>query len=246
MLEGKVAIVTGASRGIGRAIAMDLAREGAWVFVNYNTNEVAAREVKEEIIRGGGKADLLHCNVASIEQVNESIKRVLDSAHRIDILVNNAGVTRDNLFVFMKAADWDEVLDTNLKGTYLMTKAVIKPMFKAKWGRVVNIASVAGQYGNPGQANYSASKAGIIGLTKSVARELAERGITVNAVSPGLIDTEMTHRIGEKTRETIIGQIPLGRIGTAEEVAQVVGFLVSDYASYITGQVIGINGGLLM
>jgi 3-oxoacyl-[acyl-carrier protein] reductase len=184
--------------------------------------------------------------VASPNDVVEAVKKVLDAAGRIDILVNNAGKTHDNLFVFMKESDWDEVLDTNLKGTYLMTKAVIRPMFKAKWGRIVTIASVAGQYGNPGQANYSASKAGIIGFTKAVARELAERGITVNAVSPGLIDTEMTRSLPEKARKAIVSQIPIGRIGTAEEVADAVSFLVSEWADYITGQVIAVNGGLFM
>ncbi len=246
MLDGKVAIVTGASRGIGRAIAVNLAAQKARVFVNYNKNEQAAREVCDQIVTNGGAADLLGCDVASPDDVTRAVKQVLSAAGRIDILVNNAGQTRDNLFVFMKESDWDEVLDTNLKGTYLMTKAVIKPMFKAKWGRIVTIASVAGQYGNPGQANYSASKAGIIGLTKAVARELAERGITVNAVSPGLIDTEMTQALPEKAREAIVSQIPLGRIGTAEEVADAVSFLVSEWADYITGQVIAVNGGLYM
>lgn len=246
MLDGRVAIVTGASRGIGRAIAIHLAAHGARVFVNYQKNEPAAREVQQEIVRGGGTADLLPCDVAVPDDVTAAVKQVISTAGRIDILVNNAGRTRDNLFIFMKESDWDDVLDTNLKGTYLMTKAVIRPMFKAKWGRIVNLASVAGQYGNPGQANYSASKAGIIGFTKAVAREHAEQGITVNAVSPGLIDTEMTQALPEKARKAIISQIPVGRIGTAEEVADAVGFLVSDLAGYITGQVIAVNGGLFM
>ncbi len=246
MLDGKVAIVTGASRGIGRAIAVTLAAQKAHVFVNYNKSEEAARLLHEEIIRGGGAADLLPCDVASPDDVAAAVKKVLEAAGRIDILVNNAGRTRDNLFVFMKESDWDDVLDTNLKGTYLMTKAVTRTMFKAKWGRIVNIASVAGQYGNPGQVNYSASKAGIIGFTKAVGRELAERGITVNAVSPGLIDTEMTQGLPEKAREAIVSQIPIGRIGTAQEVADAVSFLVSGWADYITGQVIGVNGGLYM
>jgi 3-oxoacyl-[acyl-carrier protein] reductase len=246
VLDGKVAIVTGASRGIGRAIAVKLASENARVFVNYNKNEQAALTVREEIVNKGGAADLLGFDVASPEDVTQAVKKVLDEAGRIDILVNNAGRTRDNLFVFMKESDWDDVLDTNLKGTYLMTKAVIRPMFKAKWGRIVTIASVAGQYGNPGQANYSASKAGIIGFTKAVARELAERGITANAVSPGLIDTDMTQKLPEKAREAIISQIPIGRLGTAEEVADAVSFLVSEWADYITGQVIAVNGGLFM
>lgn len=246
MLDGKVVIVTGASRGIGRAIAVNLAAQAARVFINYRTNEQAAREVREEIVSAGGSAELLAGDVASADAVNAAVKKVLDTAGRIDILVNNAGRTRDNLFVFMKETDWDDVLDTNLKGTYLMTKAVIKPMFKARWGRIVNIASVAGQYGNPGQVNYSASKAGIIGFTKAVAREFAERGITVNAVSPGLIDTEMSRALPEKARRAVISQIPAGRMGTAQEVADAVSFLVSEWADYITGQVIGVNGGLFM
>lgn len=246
MLDGKVAIVTGASRGIGRAIAIRLAEQKARVFVNYQKNEAAARQVRDEIIQAGGAADLLGFDVSSPDEVAAAVKSVLDTAGRIDILVNNAGRTRDNLFVFMKESDWDDVLGTNLKGTYLMTKAVIKPMFKAKWGRIVNIASVAGQYGNPGQANYSASKAGIIGLTKAVAREFAERSITVNAVSPGLIDTDMTEGLPEKARQAIVSQIPVGRIGTAEEVADAVSFLVSGWADYITAQVISVNGGLYM
>jgi 3-oxoacyl-[acyl-carrier protein] reductase len=246
VLEGKVAIVTGASRGIGRAIAVSLAAQAARVFINYRSNEAAARETREEIVKTGGSADLLQGDVASADEVNAVVKRVLDEAGRIDILVNNAGRARDNLFVFMKESDWDDVLDTNLKGTYLMTKAVIKPMFKTRWGRIVNIASVAGQYGNPGQVNYSASKAGIIGFTKAVAREFAERGITVNAVSPGLIDTEMSRDLPEKARQAIVSQIPVGRMGTAQEVADAVSFLVSGWADYITGQVIGVNGGLFM
>lgn len=246
MLDGKVAIVTGASRGIGRAIAINLAAQKARVFINYQKNEAAARQVAQEISENGGAADLLCCDIASAEDVAAAVKTVLSAAGRIDILVNNAGRTRDNLFMFMKESDWDDVLDTNLKGTYLMTKAVVKPMFKAKWGRIVTIASVAGQYGNPGQVNYSASKAGIIGFTKAVARELAERGITVNAVSPGLIDTEMSRALPEKAREAIIAQIPVGRMGTADEVADTVSFLVSDWADYITGQVVAVNGGLFM
>jgi 3-oxoacyl-[acyl-carrier protein] reductase len=246
MIDGRVAVVTGASRGIGRAIAAGLAADGAWIFLNYNRSEEGAVATRGEIVARGGKADVFKCNVASAAEVTGAVKGILGVAGKIDILVNNAGLTRDNLFILMKGSDWDEVLDTNLTGTYLMTKAVIRSMFKAKWGRIVNVASAAGQYGNPGQANYSASKAGVIGLTKAIARELAEVGITVNAVSPGLIDTEMAQNLPAKAREAIIGEIPMGRIGTPQEVAEAVRFLVSEHAAYITGQVIGINGGLLM
>ena len=245
-IEGRVALVSGASRGIGRAVALELAAEKAKVIINYKTSDEKAKTVKGEIEAMGGEAELLRFDISSPEEVKTAIKDLVDKTGRLDILVNNAGLTRDNLLAIMKESEWDDVIDTNLKGAFLLTKAAIRPMIKARWGRIVNITSVAGQYGNPGQANYSASKAGIIGFTRSVARELADRNITVNAVSPGLIDTEMTDALPEKAKDAIISQIPMGRIGTPKDVAQAVSFLVSDYASYITGQVIGVNGGLYM
>lgn len=245
-LEGRVALISGASRGIGRAVALELAAEKAKIIINYKSSEEKAKGVKSEIEGMGGEAELLRFDISSPEEVKAAIKDLIGKTGRLDILVNNAGLTRDNILAIMKESEWDDVLDTNLKGAFLLTKAAIRPMIKARWGRIVNITSVAGQYGNPGQANYSASKAGIIGFTRSVARELAERNITVNAVSPGLIDTEMTDALPEKAKEAIISQIPMGRIGTPKDVAQAVSFLVSEYASYITGQVISVNGGLYM
>lgn len=245
-LEGKTALISGASRGIGAAVALELARLGASVFINYNRSEESAKGVKEEIEKRGGVAEMLKFDVANSEEVRESVKGILKVTKRIDILVNNAGLTRDNILALMKESEWDEVLDTNLKGMFLLTKAVIRPMIKARWGRIVNLTSVAGQYGNPGQANYSASKAGVIAMTKSIAREVAPRNITVNAVSPGLIDTDMAMTLPDDARETIISHIPIGRMGTPVEVALAVSFLVSKYADYITGQVINVNGGLYM
>jgi 3-oxoacyl-[acyl-carrier protein] reductase len=245
-LDGKTALISGASRGIGAAIAKELASCGAEVFINYNKSVEGANKVKAEIIDLGGKAEIVQFDVANGDEVKESVKGILKTTKKIDILVNNAGITRDNIFALMKESDWDEVLDTNLKGVFLLTKAVMRPMIKARWGRIVNLTSVAGQYGNPGQANYSASKAGVIALTKSIAREVAPRNITVNAVSPGLIDTDLATSLPDNARETIISRIPAGRMGTSDEVASVVSFLVSKYADYITGQVIGISGGLYM
>jgi 3-oxoacyl-[acyl-carrier protein] reductase len=245
-LDGKTALVSGASRGIGAEIARELAGRGAFVYINYNRSEEDAKGVKKEIEGSGGKAEIVKFNVAKPEEVGESVKSILKDTKNIDILVNNAGLTRDNIFAMMKQADWDDVLDTNLSGVFNLTKAVVRPMIKARWGRIVNLTSVAGQYGNPGQANYSASKAGVIALTRSIARELAPRNITVNAVSPGLIDTDMAMSLPEDARETIISKIPCGRMGTPKEVAYAVGFLVSKYADYVTGQVIGVNGGLYM
>ena len=245
-LDGKTALISGASRGIGAAIAKELAGCGALVYINYNKSVESAKKVKEEIIDLGGKAEIVKFDVAKGDEVKESVNGILKTTKNIDILVNNAGIARDNIFALMKESDWDEVMDTNLKGVFFLTKAVIRPMIKARWGRIVNLTSVAGQYGNPGQANYSASKAGVIALTKSIARELAPRNITVNAVSPGLIDTDLATSLPDNARETIISQIPAGRMGTADEVASVVSFLVSKYADYITGQVVGISGGLYM
>lgn len=245
-LEERVALISGASRGIGRAVALELAAEKAKVIINYKSSEERAKSVKREIEEMGGDAELLRFDISSPEEVKAALKDLIGKTGRLDILVNNAGLTRDNLLAIMKESEWDDVLDTNLKGTFLLTKAVMRPMIKARWGRIVNMTSVAGQYGNPGQANYSASKAGVIGFTRAVARELAERNITVNAVSPGLIDTEMTDALPPKAKEAIISQIPMGRIGTPKDVAQAVSFLVSEYAGYITGQIIGVNGGLYM
>ena len=245
-IEGRVALISGASRGIGRAVALELAAEKAKVIINYKSSEEKAKGVKKEIEAMGGDAELLRFDISSPEEVKAALKDLIGKTGRLDILINNAGLTRDNILAIMKESEWDDVLDTNLKGAFLLTKAAIRPMIKARWGRIVNITSVAGQYGNPGQANYSASKAGIIGFTRSVARELAERNITVNAVSPGLIDTEMSDALPDKAKEAIISQIPMGRIGTPKDVAQTVSFLVSEYAGYITGQVIGVNGGLYM
>jgi len=245
-LNGKIALVSGASRGIGSAIARELASSGAFVFINYQKNDEAANAVKSEIDRAGGRSELLKFNVASFDEVKAALDPILKREGKIDILINNAGLNRDNLFAIMKETEWDEVIDTNLKGTFLLTKMAIKLMIKTRWGRIVNITSVAGQYGNPGQANYSASKAGIIGFTKAIAHEVAGRNITANAVSPGLIETDMLSQMPEKARTAILAQIPLGRVGTPQEVAHVVTFLVSDLASYITGQVIGVNGGLYM
>lgn len=245
-LEGKTALISGASRGIGAAVAMELAKSGASVFINYNKSEDKAKKVKEEIEKEGGKAEIVKFDVANPDEVKDSVKGIIKETERIDILVNNAGLTRDNIFALMKESEWDEVMETNLKGVFLLTKAVIRPMIKARWGRIVNLTSVAGQYGNPGQANYSASKAGVIAMTKSIARELAPRNITVNAVSPGLVDTDMAMNLPDDAREAIVSRIPIGRMGTPAEVASAVSFLVSKYADYITGQVVNVNGGLYM
>ncbi len=245
-LEGKTALISGASRGIGAEIARELAGKGALVYINYNRSEERAKAVREEIEGNGGRAEIVKFDVKNAVEVSKSVKGILSVVKKIDILVNNAGLTRDNIFAMMKDSDWSDVIDTNLGGVFSLTKAVIRPMIKARWGRIVNLTSVAGQYGNPGQANYSASKAGVIALTKSIARELAPRNITVNAVSPGLIDTDMAMSLPDDARDTIISKIPCGRIGTPKEVAYAVDFLVSKYADYITGQVIGVNGGLYM
>lgn len=245
-LEGKTALVTGASRGIGRAVAVALAAAGAKVAVNYAGNDAAAEETKAAIEAAGGAAILVKADIAGSEEVEGMVRKTIEAFGRIDILVNNAGITRDGLLMRMKDEDFDAVINTNLKGVYYTTKAVMKLMMKNRYGRIINMASVVGLTGNAGQANYAAAKAGVIGFSKTVARELASRGITCNMVAPGLIATDMTKDLPEKARETMMASIPLGRAGQPEDVAQAVLFLASDNASYITGQVINVDGGMVM
>jgi 3-oxoacyl-[acyl-carrier protein] reductase len=244
-LEGRISLVTGASRGIGRAIARALALEGATVFVGAR-DETKLAEVAREIADQGGKAVAVALDVADRASVDAALQKVLEAQGRLDHLVNNAGITRDNLLLRMKKEEWDQVIATNLTGTYLCTQAVLKPMLKQRSGRIVNVTSVVGLTGNAGQANYAASKAGIIGFTKAVAREVASRSITVNAVAPGFIDTDMTAAMTDKARESLASSIPLGRVGRPEDIASAVAFLVSDAAAYITGQVLGVDGGFHM
>jgi 3-oxoacyl-[acyl-carrier protein] reductase len=245
-LKGKVALVTGGSRGIGRAVSVRLAGEGAFVFVNYARNEQAARETLRLIGESGGEGKAVCFDVADFKASADAITGVIKEKARIDILVNNAGESRDGLLVRMKEQDWDRVIDTNLKGAFNCCRAVSYMMMKQRGGRIINVSSVVALSGNAGQANYSASKAGVIGLTKSLARELAPRSICVNAVAPGLIITDMTSAMTEEQREKILEEIPLSRLGTPDDVAGVVLFLASDEAGYITGQVVGVNGGLYM
>ncbi|ANS73949.1 beta-ketoacyl-ACP reductase [Paenibacillus yonginensis] len=245
-LEGKSALVTGASRGIGRSIALALAEAGANVAVNYAGNEAAAAGVVSEIEAMGVKAFAVQGHVGDSKQFEEMVSRTLETFGSIDILVNNAGITRDNLIMRMKEEDFDKVIETNLKGVFNGVKAVTRPMMKQRSGRIINISSVVGSTGNPGQANYVAAKAGVIGLTKTAAQELASRGITVNCVSPGFIGTDMTDELPEEIRTKILGQIPLSRLGRPEEVARVVLFLASDDASYMTGQTLHVDGGMYM
>lgn len=246
MLTGQVALVTGASRGIGRAIALQLAEAGADVVVNYAGNETAATEVVEAITAMGRKAISIRANVASMAETEDMIKQSLESFGKIDILVNNAGITRDNLIMRMKEEEFDDVIQTNLKGVFNCVKAVTRPMMKQRYGRIINISSVVGVLGNPGQINYVAAKAGVIGLTKAAARELASRNITVNAVAPGFIETEMTDKLPEDIKGQMLGQIPLAKLGKPEEVAKVVRFLASADSSYMTGQTIHVDGGMYM
>lgn len=246
MLSGKVALVTGAGRGIGREIALTLAEYGADVIVNYNGSREKAEEVAAQIQAMGRKSAAVQCSVADFEACGQMITDMLAAFGHIDILVNNAGITKDNLMIKMTEGDFDAVIDTNLKGTFNTMKHMYRPFLKQKEGRIINLSSVTGILGNAGQANYAASKAGVIGLTKSMARELASRNITVNAVAPGFIDTDMTQAMTDNAKELTLAQIPLKRVGTTKDVAEAVAFLASDKASYITGQVISVDGGMAM
>jgi len=244
-LTGQVAVVTGASRGIGRAIALMLAGKGAAVVVTATSVEGAQRTA-DEIVAAGGKALALKVDVSVAAEVEGLFKEAQGAFGRLDILVNNAGITKDGLLLRMKESDWDAVIDVNLKGAFNCTREAAKLMSKARYGRIVNVSSVVGEMGNPGQANYCASKAGMIGLTKSVAKELARRNVTVNAVAPGFIETDMTQELSEKTKEALQEQIPMGRLGASDDVAAAVLFLVSEGAAYITGHVLSVNGGMYM
>lgn len=246
MLTGKTAVVTGASRGIGRAIAFRLAAEGATVIVNYNGSAKKAEEVVEEITKSGGHAEAVQCSVSDYESVAGMMDSIVKKYGSIDILVNNAGITKDNLLMKMSEADYDAVIDTNLKGVFNCMKHVARQMIKQRGGRIINISSVSGVLGNAGQANYCAAKAGVIGLTKSFAREAAGRGITVNAVAPGFIETEMTEVLPETVKAGVTEQIPMKHFGTTEDIAGAVAFLASDSARYITGQVLCVDGGMAM
>lgn len=246
MLKDKIAIVTGASRGIGRETALTLASYGAVVIINYNGSKEKAEEVAGEILASGGRAKVIQGNVADSESMKQMMNDVKKEFGRIDILVNNAGITKDGLLMGMKEEDFDAVIDTNLRGAFLCMKHVIRIMMKQRYGRIINMSSVAGVMGNAGQINYSASKAGLIGMTKSLAREVGSRGITVNAVAPGLIDTEMTKVLSDGIKESMMETIPLKRMGQPKDIAETVAFLASDRASYITGQVISVDGGMHM
>ena len=245
-LANKTAIVTGGSRGIGRAIAIELAARGASVLVNYNTNGVAAEEVVLKIVNAGGKAAALPGDVAKVADAQALIKAAIEKFGGLDILVNNAGITRDMLIMMMSEESWDAVIDTNLKGSFNCSKAAVRHMMKSRSGRIINITSVSGQIGNAGQTNYSASKAGLIGFTKALAREVAGRNITVNAIAAGYVDTEIWAGVPAEMRDAFVKMIPLGRKGTPEEIAYAVAFLASEEAAYITGQVLAVDGGMAM
>ena len=245
-MEGRVALVTGGGRGIGRAIAARLAKGSAKVAISYRANDAAAEETANLVREAGAECELFKGDVATPKDVEVLVNGIGEAFGPVEILVNNAGTTRDNILLRMKDAEFDEVLATNLKGTYLCTRAVLRGMVRARWGRIVNVSSVVGLLGNAGQANYAASKAGIIGFTKSVAREVAGRGITANAVAPGYVETELTGSLPESIKEQILGQVPVGRFGELEEVAEVVAFFASDSAAYITGQTIAVDGGMVM
>ncbi|MFJ7918355.1 3-oxoacyl-[acyl-carrier-protein] reductase [Lysinibacillus fusiformis] len=245
-LEGKVVVVTGASRGIGRAIALKLADEGAKVVVNYSGSQAKAEEVVAMIQEGGGEAIAVQASVSQTEEVTALMDTAVKTFGSLDILVNNAGITRDNLLMRMKEDEWDDVLDTNLKGVFLCTKAVTRQMMKQRAGRIINISSIVGVAGNAGQANYVAAKAGVIGLTKTTAKELASRNILVNAIAPGFIETEMTDQLPEEIKQGMLTQIPLAKLGQPEDIAKAVVFLASEDANYMTGQTLHIDGGMVM
>jgi len=246
MLEGQTALVTGASRGIGRAIALELAKNGANVVVNYAGNQARADEVVEEIKEFGQEAMAYQANVSNSEEVTAMIKQTVDQFGSVDILVNNAGITRDNLLMRMKEEEFDEVIDTNLKGVFNCIKGVTRQMMKQRGGKIVNVASIVGVMGNPGQVNYVAAKSGVIGMTKSVAKELAARDVNVNAVAPGFIATDMTEDLTDDQKQQMYDMIPLNRLGDPEDVARVVRFLASDDAKYMTGQTLHVDGGMVM
>ena len=245
-LTGKVALVTGASRGIGRAVALKLSDAGAKVAINFAGNLAKAEEVKAEIESRGGEAVLAQGQIDNFNVANDIVKKIVETWGTVDILINNAGITRDNLLIKMSESDFDDVIATNLKGVFNCTKAVTRIMMKNRSGKIVNMTSVVALIGNAGQANYAAAKAGIIGFTKSAAKELAPRGITVNAIAPGFIDTDMTAKLPEKIREETLNKIPIGKFGNPEDVANLAAFLVSENASYITGQIINVDGGMAM
>jgi 3-oxoacyl-[acyl-carrier protein] reductase len=245
-LEGRVAIITGASRGIGKSVARLLASRGAAVVVNYNHSVQAAEEVVEDICSNGGQAIAFQADVSKMDQSQKLVKAALDSFAGLDILVNNAGITRDMLIMMMGESDWDAVITTNLKSTFNCSKAAVRHMMRKRYGRIINITSVSGQLGNAGQTNYSASKAGQIGFTKALAREVAGRNITVNAIAAGFIDTDIWANVPEDARQAALSIIPLGRKGQPEEIAYAVAFLASDQAAYITGQILGVDGGMAM
>ena len=245
-LEGKIAIVTGSSRGIGRAIAVEMASRGAAVAINYLKSAAAADEVAQEIQAAGGQAKVHQADVSQFSAAQDLIKFTIDAFGGLDILVNNAGITRDKLIMMMTEEDWDIVQDTNLKSTFNCSKAAVRHMMRKRYGRIINITSIAGQMGNPGQTNYSASKAGQIGFTKALAREIGSRNITVNAIAAGYVETDIWEGVPEEARQAILSMVPLGRKGEAQEIADAVAFLASDQAAYITGQILGIDGGVAM